>query len=182
MTPDGNCFYRALSYQLFGTQDEHSMVRSVLYRAENLNKDMFSQLLFSGVDHQTIDEHIKVVSSPNSWATQVEVAAAACVFEVPVYYCMKKDDNNYQWHVVRPSIITGESSRLNRFKCPVLPNVDKLEAGITLLKPTHFELFYYESSHYDAVVSADTGKVCTNYPTLNQASSSEIKDQLIRII
>ena len=31
MKADGNCFYRALSYQLFGTQEDCDIVHSVVY-------------------------------------------------------------------------------------------------------------------------------------------------------
>ena len=34
MKADGNCFYCALSYQLFGTQEECDIVHSVVYRTE----------------------------------------------------------------------------------------------------------------------------------------------------
>ena len=41
MKPDGNCFYRAISYELFGTEEEDSTIRSVISRTERLNKDVF---------------------------------------------------------------------------------------------------------------------------------------------
>ena len=41
MVGDGNCFYRGISYQLFGTQEEHPTIRSVVSRMENLNKEIF---------------------------------------------------------------------------------------------------------------------------------------------
>ena len=56
MVGDGNCFYRGISYQLFGTQEEHPTVQSVVYRMENLNKEIFSTYLIPGVNEATIEE------------------------------------------------------------------------------------------------------------------------------
>ena len=62
---------------------------------ENLNKDTFSRFLMPGINSETIDDHIRMISSPRTWATQVEVVAAASVFQVPLYYCTQ-DKNIYK--------------------------------------------------------------------------------------
>ncbi len=162
--PDGNCFFRALSYQLFGTEDEHITIRTTLYRTEALNKKIFEHHLMNGA---SIDEHLQAIASPSSWATQVEVAAAASIFQVPVYYC-KEENNLYKWNVVNP--LTDKQQK-PIVKCPKLPVLDE---NITLLKPTHFELFHFQNSHYDAIVSATTGTVCATPPPLSTSSSSTI--------
>ena len=48
MKPDGNCFYRALSYELFGTQEEYDVVHGVIYRTEMYNKPIFATYLIPG--------------------------------------------------------------------------------------------------------------------------------------
>ena len=53
----------------------------------------------------------------------------------------------------------------------LLPDID----GFTLLKTSHFELLYYESLHYDAVVAVDSGRVSTDNPILI-GSTSELID------
>ena len=40
------------------------------------------------------------------------------------------------------------------------------EDNVIRLKPAHF---YYDNCHYDAIVSATTGKVCTSQPTLSSS-------------
>ena len=77
MKGDGNCFYRAISYQLFGTQEEDYLVRSIISQVENLNKTIFSNYLISGINKPTMEEHINDVRLSGVWATQVEVLAAA---------------------------------------------------------------------------------------------------------
>ena len=43
-------FYRALSYQLFGTQDEYDIVHyhGVVYHTEMYNKEIFANYLIPG--------------------------------------------------------------------------------------------------------------------------------------
>ena len=84
MVGDGNCFYRGISYQLFGTQEEHSTIRSVVSHMENLNK-IFSPYLISGWNKPTIAEQIFHVSTPGTWATHVEVLATASVLKYPLH-------------------------------------------------------------------------------------------------
>ena len=56
-------------------------------------------------------------------------------------------------------------------KFPELPDVDD---SITLLKPDHFELMYYDNLHYDVVMSAVTNNVCTDHPSLTGTESTVI--------
>ena len=44
-----------------------------------------------------------------------------------------------------------------------------------LQMPTHFELFYYDSLHYDAIVSEGTGMVCVDVPELSDNHSELIQ-------
>ena len=138
------------------------MIRSIVYRMENLNRDTFSRFLMPGVNSETIDDHIRI-SSPCTQATQVEVVAAASVFQVPLYYCTQDKNNVDKWNVVKP-FFNGE--------CPLkLPAFPQPNDSITLLMPTHFELFYYDDCHYDAIVSTTTGKVSTTPPALSTSHS-----------
>ena len=56
-------FYRSISYELFGTQEEDYTIRSLLTRRENLNKSVFSSFLIPGVNKNMIEEHICHVSA-----------------------------------------------------------------------------------------------------------------------
>ena len=157
MKPDGNCFYRAISYELFGTEEEDSTIRSVILRTERLNKDVFCTFLMPA---GSMEEHCVGVGTPGTWATQVEVVATATIFRVPVYFCTITSNSTdcCRWNVIHP---LNESKYELRY--PVLPDLDK---SIALLKPDHFELLYYENCHYDAIVSIGSGKVCLTPPTL----------------
>ena len=167
MKGDGNCFYRAISYQLFRTQEEDYLVRSVISQAENLNKTIFSNYLISGINKPTIEEHINTVRLPGVWATQVEVLAAASLFSVPVYLCSQnKDLQCVNWKVVHPY-----KSSKHVLRMPEFPDIPE---GVALQKPTHFELLYYDSLHYNAIVSVDTGRVCLDHPQLTNIHSEVV--------
>ena len=74
---------------------------------------------------------------PGVWATQVEVIAAATVFCVPVFF-ISPSTEEMKWNVIHP-------------RYPVFPDIDIEETGY--LRPSHFELLYYQNYHYDAVVA-----------------------------
>ena len=70
----------------------------------------------------------------------------------------KPGSEDFVWNVVRPFNSTKKTLKL-----PVFPDISET---ISLQMPTHFELFYYDYLHYNAIVSEDTGKVCTHLPKL----------------
>ena len=90
--------------------------------------------------------------------------AAASAFEIPVYFYAKKPGSEYfVWNTVQPFTNTKKVLKL-----PVFPEISKL---ISLQMPTHFELLYYNSLHYDAIVSEDMGKVSVDVPELSDNHS-----------
>ena len=52
-----------------------------------------------------------------------------------------------------------------------MPEFPDIPEGVTLQMPMHFELLYYNSLHYNAIVSKDTGKVCLDLPQLTNTHS-----------
>ena len=48
------------------------------------NKSLFLIFLIPGVNQVIIKEYIESARVPGSWATQVEVVAAASAFEIPI--------------------------------------------------------------------------------------------------
>ncbi len=108
-----------------------------------------------------------IMLSYSSWVTQVEVAAAASLFNIPVYYCVEKN-NIYKWNVIKP--LTNKEQR-PIVKCLDLDGVLDDEFRSTYSKPTHFELLYFKNTH--AIVSATTEKVCTTPPPLSTCTNED---------
>ena len=79
---DGNCFFRAISYIIYSSQEQHRMVRSniVDYIAKNSKK--FSPYV---ITKKTIEERIANMCTPGEWATQVEIQAATEVYSIFIY-------------------------------------------------------------------------------------------------
>lgn len=83
---DGNCLFRAISYNLFGHEDAHFSLRSIIERFETCNSSIFEKRM-TMVNESTFTEHLKQLYRPNTWATHIEVFAIATYFQAPVYFC-----------------------------------------------------------------------------------------------
>ena len=66
MLPDGNCFFRSLSFCFHQTQDRHMEIRTTLVEFITKNCDDYKPLLFEG----TLDEHLKRMRNTGTWGTQ----------------------------------------------------------------------------------------------------------------
>ena len=97
---------------------------------------------------------------PYVWGTHMEVIAAASLFQVPVYVTKESDsvDGEYLGQVIGP--LPSEKLRY-----PVIADHPPVEIA-TL---THFELAYTRGTHYDSIVSIDTGKPCLQLPSLAES-------------
>ena len=77
---DGNCFFRSLSSNLYGHQNEHFAIRKAIVKFIEVNRDKFTTVY---VPSQSEDKetqllaHISNMAKPHTWATQMEVLAAA---------------------------------------------------------------------------------------------------------
>ena len=96
------------------------------------------------VNKVTMSGHIKQMLWPGTWATQVELTAAATYFQIPLFYLtqtqLQVKPSVLKWRVVKP--LHDRSKFLSPgFPEPVLP-----------IK--HFELVYYLYRHYNCVASA----------------------------
>ena len=112
--PDGNCLFRSLSHQLSGNQENHSFVRLLIQRFENLNKTKCSPFLM-GVNEPTIEEHIKKIGLPHTWGTHIEILAIATLYEISVYVTRQSLSGSYYWEEVKPLKADGVSY-------PVIPS------------------------------------------------------------
>jgi len=99
---DGNCMFRSLSNHLLGNEEEHDAVRTLLIRFENLNHHYFEAFLMDK-NEPTLKAYISKMCQPSTWGTQIEIEAAACLFQVPVYECLQSQDGEANhWEVHHP--------------------------------------------------------------------------------
>lgn len=146
MVPDGNCFFRALSTNIHGHQEEHLALRKLLTEFERANKGTFEKYLTKSQD-TIIENHITSMAKPCTWATQIEVLSAASCFQIPIYSCHRSEDK-CTWNIHRPISI---------------PDHWDYPAKVQL---NHFEMVYHAGAHYDSVINIETNRVSQIPPTI----------------
>ncbi|GFO49696.1 otu domain-containing protein 1 [Plakobranchus ocellatus] len=96
---DGNCFFRALSKQLYGTEKYHKAVRSLIVDVIATNRSSFAQF----IDGQDIQAHIDRMSEENTWATTCEIYAAATYLQRDIFMLTPDHSNtHYSWLLFKP--------------------------------------------------------------------------------
>jgi len=97
---------------------------------------------------------LKLLMSPSTWATQLEVKGTATLLQMPIFYWVQNDTKGcYQWEVVYP--IALENTQLPTLFAEATSRIN------------HFELYYIRNLHYDAIVSRETCVVSLVAPELN---------------
>ena len=139
--PDGNCFFRAASIILSGSENNHLHIRHCLLCFIAANASIFAPLV---MQYSDLDAHIKTMMQPCAWATQLEIVALATYFQVPVYIFK---ESTGQWERHKP---------LPNFRLSSQERILALSGVASTLK--RFELFH-RPCHYDAIL-----------PTHDQAS------------
>jgi hypothetical protein len=145
---DGNCLFRALSKLAYGEEDHHVLIRRVTAEFISSNSSVFQQYCT-----ENITEHVNRVKRLTVWGSHVELQAAACLLDLPIYVCTQKDGNkSFFWEVFKPlqeELIFPESR---------------------LIKPAgvwHFELCHTSNCHYDIITEGDD--VPRNPPLLQRS-------------
>ena len=153
---DGNCMFRTFSYAFLNREEHHFHLRSHIVRTINLNQKVFSEYLMP-INKPTIKEQVEHMLRDHVWGTHLEVKAAATLFQIPIYCCTQQSlqhDVPFTWSVVQPI-------PLNLAKLPyIIDEVAQEKEEIS-----HIELFHH-NGHYDAIVSLENGKLCTEAPRL----------------
>ncbi|GKU98922.1 hypothetical protein SLEP1_g11857 [Rubroshorea leprosula] len=76
VTPDGNCFFRALADQLEGNEDEHGKYRSMVVQYIVKNREKFEPFI---EDDVPFDKYCQSMAEDGTWAGQMELQAASLV-------------------------------------------------------------------------------------------------------
>ena len=136
--PDGNCFFRSLSFCLHGSEKQHSITRADIVAHINANRGKYEPILFSG----SIEDHVERMVKSCVWATQVEIQAAADYYNRDIYVLTEtpeKDD--YHW-----LLYTSKS-------------LGKKATG-------HIQLAHLASIHFDPVIDVQTQGLPQSPPLL----------------
>ena len=150
---DGNCLFRALSLIVYGSEMYHLKVRELLVNFVRSNADKFKGYVTNG----TLEDHVLHMQYSRTWATQVELYAAASLFgkELFIYTPTVRRDKQYIWIRVLP--FPPQVSLV------FPPNNEPWPKRLT--EVDHMELCHTSGKHFDVVVDLE-GEQSLTKPTL----------------
>ena len=138
---DGNCLFRAMSKQLFGTDTLHRQLREFLAGVIVLNHDRYQQFYIPS-ETTTFQQHQKSIHQLGVWGTQVEIQAASDSYQMPVYVCSPHPTTRQiRWLRFKPSY------------SPQVPDTSQLPQLSLLYTNGHIEIAH-TGCQYDSI--------CTN--------------------
>ena len=142
--PDGNCMFRALSHQLYGSDEHHSQVRSMLVEVIQSNRTTYQPYWIEDMPwgKVTFDEHLQRLACEGSWGTQVELQAVSDCLNVTCFVCSPNPSGIVRWE----RRATPKNHTCSTIISPTLP--------FTLSR--HIELCYSQY-HYKSVLPAEKG-------------------------
>ncbi|KAL1196513.1 OVARIAN TUMOR DOMAIN-containing deubiquitinating enzyme 7 [Cardamine amara subsp. amara] len=140
VTSDGNCFFRAISDQLEGNEDEHSKYRNMVVQYIVKNREMFEPFI---EDDVPFEDYCKTMDDDGTWAGNMELQAASLVTRSnicihrnmsPRWYIRNFED--IRTRMIHLSYHDGEhynSVRLKDDSCggPAMPVVIEADAKIS---------------------------------------------------
>lgn len=99
---DGNCFYRAVSWCLTGSQSHHAAIRESVYEFVRDNKDLLSSYC---AEYKETSEAVKAIKGDGNWACATDIIALSTCFNIEIYtylttgwtkYCPREHPSFYQ--------------------------------------------------------------------------------------
>lgn len=97
---DGNCFFRALSKQIYGNQNFYDDVRQAVVDvlAKHPKK-------FEAFTDGPITKHVEEMRKDKTWATQTEIYAAATLLNRDIYILSPdQTGDTYRWLLFQPQV------------------------------------------------------------------------------
>ena len=158
---DGNCLFRALSLIVYGSEMCHAKVRELLVNFVRTNADNFRVYVTTGT---TLEDHLLHMQYSRTWATQVELYAAASLFgrEIFVYTPTVRVDKQYIWTVVPPVA--------PHVALTFPPNDEPWPKRLNEID--HMELCHTAGNHFDVVADME-GQQSLTPPNLCPTASSQ---------
>ena len=134
---DGNCLFRALSSVICHSEDNHQQIRRILVTFSKHNKQYLKQFCHP----VPIEEHINGMELDRVWGTDLEIHAAAALWQVKIYVCVPDTSfTSYSWMCYNPIPLSHLTIPV---ECQELPHPPGM---------FHFELLYAWRCHYDVII------------------------------
>ena len=158
---DGNCMFRSLSKELFGSEKYHSDLRKLVTDFEYCNL----QLQPASSSKETCIHHINKMKNETVWGTTTELLSFASMLQTPIFTFTKSGScSKYSWHQFKPFSLQKLS-----FHNPALRTLAARFAKLDY----HIELLHYENCHYDRITSAKDTAPALSIPKLEGTVESK---------
>ncbi|KAK3102186.1 hypothetical protein FSP39_009458 [Pinctada imbricata] len=85
VTGDGNCFFRALSYAISNTEENHEKLRTLICEHASLQPDHFASKLRE--EHESVISYLQTsnMTEDSVWATEFEIFVASSMLNCVIY-------------------------------------------------------------------------------------------------
>ena len=133
--PDGNCFFRALTYSLNNSEKSHRKIRLAIVTNLTENEILFNNLVLPEYDH--INDYIRQsrMKYLGTWSTEIEILSAAQLFQTDIYIY-----TNNKWIKYSPLLVDNERYSTDSFYL-IHQNQNHYDVVIDIERT---EEFYYE--------------------------------------
>ena len=144
ISDDGNCFFRAVSYCITGSQTYHICIRHAITNHMLIIKEDLSRFI---PQHQTIEQYLQTscMKSLGTWGTETEIYTAANLFQTSIYIYSTYDNVHWDWRCFTPQFESGATpineqaiylQNTNRNHYDVVTKVEKKTTRQSILGPT----------------------------------------------
>ncbi|XP_077364609.1 uncharacterized protein LOC144009028 isoform X1 [Festucalex cinctus] len=180
---DGNCFFRAVSQAVCGSQKNHRKIRLAVVKQMESNAVVYETFLRS--EYSSVDEYIKKSKMRNvgSWATEVEIQATAdCLgVNIFIYY----DGKWLEYSSKAKEGIYLENSNGNHYEtviCVYHPELQKCY-GLCKAYLANFEAYNLRRQNIvqGSCIQQVSVKSVNNTDNLNLTRTLSIKKEIVNI-
>ncbi|KAL8269183.1 hypothetical protein Esti_006892 [Eimeria stiedai] len=125
---DGNCQFRAVSYCLFGSEENHRFVRRRV--VQHMQRETASYRVF--FESPAFDSYLKQMSRPGTWGDELTLRAAADAFSCCLHLITSSETN---WYLRYDPEKEGQPQ-------PALKHL-----FLTYISPIHYNAFHLLEGH-----------------------------------
>ena len=94
---DGNCFYKCVSYFLYGTIDYHREIRDIISNVCKANLEElcnFQETVEIRKDKYILTRnYIDMISDEGNWATNIDISVTAYIYNINIAIYLKNEDD-----------------------------------------------------------------------------------------
>lgn len=155
---DGNCFFRALSKEMYGSEEFHTEWRQAVVDVIESHPHVFRQY----IDGENVQEHVADMRRAGTWATTCEIYAAATLLQREIYVLAPNPTGHeYSWLLFSPRALPGASSSSSTHQSTA---TSSSHGQASEVHPCYLTLCYTNGNHYDRITPVFANCNCEMAP------------------